>query len=142
MTPINANEEAQVLQRQTLRDYIQNGISKSALKDGEYEAVIANLFFVQNAEDQTKDYLRIELKLPDRILVENRFQGGYFLFERQVKEQLGMLDETLPVLELLQTLIGKTVKIWLSTVIVNGRTYQNISFAAPITETTTDIPSF
>ena len=133
--PKNAVEEITIpTGKLSFRDYIQYGVSRSRLQDGEYRAQITGIQFVQHETDPEKDHLRLEIQLDfdSRVIVENRFASGYFLFERQVKEQLGLADTTLPVPELLSTIKNQPIKIWLKTQAgKDGRTYQNVHFARP-----------
>ena len=143
--PINATEEGvQPTGKLSFRDYMSVGISKNILRDGEYDAVIQAVKFVQDAKDPDKDYLRLEIKLPDRITVENRFISGYFIFEREIKEQLGLADQTIPVPELMQKIVNVPLKIWLQSQVStkDKRTYQNMHFRKPIETSTPEIPKF
>lgn len=130
----------------SFRDYIQHGISRSRLQDGEYHAQIVGIRFVQHETDPEKDYLRLEIQLDfdSRVIVENRFASGYFLFERQIKEQLGLADTSLPVPDLLATIKNQPIKIWLKTQAgSNGRVYQNLHFAKPeVSDDEEEMPKF
>ena len=145
--PNNAVEEIPIpTGKLSFRDYIQHGISRSRLQDGEYRAQIVGIRFVQHETDPEKDYLRLEIQLDfdNRIIVENRFASGYFLFERQVKEQLGLADTSLPVPDLLATIKNQSIKIWLKTQAGNnGRVYQNLHFAKPeVSDDEEEMPKF
>lgn len=147
--PKNAVEEMPLpTGKLSFRDYISFGISRSRLQDGEYPAQIIGISFIQHETDPEKDHLRLEIQLDfdSRVIVENRFASGYFLFERQIKEQLGLADTTLPVPDLLATIKNQPIKIWLKTQAgSNGKTYQNLHFAKPIeteTDETGEIPKF
>jgi hypothetical protein len=144
--PNNAVEEGtQPTGKLSFRDYITNGTSLKAIKDGKYPATIVATKFIKNDKDPEKDYLRLEIKLPDRITVENRFTSGYFLFEREIKAQLGLADVSMPVPELLATIIGKPITVWFQTVVStkDNRKYQNMNFSEPPkpAETTNTIPT-
>jgi len=143
--PNNAAEEIPT-GKLSFRDYIQHGMSRCRLQDGEYHAQIVGVRFVPHETDPDKDYLRLEIQLDfdNRIIVENRFASGYFLFERQIKEQLGLADTTLPVPDLLETIQFQPIKIWYKTQVgKDGRVYQNVHFAKPEPEETeTEVPKF
>ncbi len=131
--PNNAVEEIPT-GKLSFRDYIQHGVSRCRLQDGEYEAQIVGVKFVPHETDPDKDYLRLEILLSfdNRVVVENRFASGYFLFERQIKEQLGLADVTLPVPDLLEAIKFQPIKVWYKTATAkDGRVYQNLHFARP-----------
>ena len=145
--PKNAVEETIPTGKLSFRDYIQHGLSRSRLQDGEYHAQIIGISFIQHETDPEKDHLRLEIQLDfdQRVIVENRFSTGYFLFERQIKEQLELADTSLPVPDLLAAIKFQPIKIWLKTQAgSNGRTYQNVHFAKPedSTDTDTEAPKF
>ena len=145
--PKNAVEEGQVpTGKLSFRDYIQHGISRSRLQDGEYHAQIVGVKFMPHETDPTKDYLRLEIQLDfdSRVVVENRFISGYFLFEREIKEQLGLSDTTMNVPDLLETITFQPIKVWYKTQTgKDGKTYQNLHFAKPEEASTdTEAPKF
>jgi hypothetical protein len=149
--PINPNNAVEEGQEPTgklsFRDYLTVGMSLKAIVDGEYPAKVIATKFVANDKDPEKDYLRLEIQLPDRIVVENRFVSGYFIFEREIKVQLGISDQTLPVPEFLSLIIGKPIKVWYKTVVStkDNKKYQNMSFSEPLPDpaaTLTEIPKF
>jgi hypothetical protein len=132
----------------SFRDYMTLGKSLKAIKDGVYNAMIKTTKFVSNDKDPDKDYLRLEINLPDadnRIVIENRFVSGYFIFEREIKAQLGISDQTIPVPELLAYIVDKPIKVWYSTITSakDNRKYQNMSFSEPVAAPeTTETPKF
>lgn len=144
--PKNATEEGQVpTGKLSFRDYISHGISRSRLQDGEYHAQIVNVRFVPHETDETKDYLRLEIQLDfdGRVVVENRFVSGYFLFEREIKEQLELSDTTINVPDLLDTITFQPIKVWFKTQTKDGRVYQNMYFSKPVEDSTdTEAPKF
>ena len=146
--PKNATEEGQIQipSKLSFRDYIQHGISRSRLQDGEYHAQIVGVKFVAHETDPNKDYLRLEIQLDfdQRVVVENRFISGYFLFEREIKEQLGLSDTTLPVPDLLEAITFQPIKVWYKTQTgKDGKVYQNLHFAKPVEDSTdTEVPKF
>jgi hypothetical protein len=147
--PNNSTEEGtQPTGKLSFRDYISVGVSFKAIKDGCYNAVIKAIKFIQHPTDQEKDYLRLEIQLPDcdnRITVENRFVSGYFIFEREIKAQLGISDQSMPVPELLAYIIEKPIKVWYNTVTStkDNKKYQNMSFSEPVTPpASTEVPKF
>ena len=145
--PKNAVEEMPLpTGKLSFRDYIQRGLSRSRLQDGEYHAQIIGISFIEHETDPEKDHLRLEIQLDfdQRVIVENRFVTGYFLFERQIKEQLELADTTLPVPDLLAAIKNQPIKIWLKTQAgSNGKVYQNVHFAKPEDSTDTEeMPKF
>jgi hypothetical protein len=145
--PKNATEEGQIQipSKLSFRDYIQHGISRCRLQDGEYHAQIIGVKFVAHETDPNKDYLRLEIQLDfdQRVVVENRFISGYFLFEREIKEQLGLSDTTLPVPDLLEAIKFQPIKIWYKTTQKDGKVYQNMYFSKPVEASTdTEVPKF
>ncbi len=145
--PKNAVEEMPLpTGKLSFRDYIKSGISRCRLQDGEYHAQIIQVKFVAHESDPDKDYLRLEIQLDfdGRVIVENRFASGYFLFERQIKEQLGLADTTLPVPDLLDTITFQPIKVWYKTQTgKDGRVYQNLHFAKPeVSDEAEEMPKF
>lgn len=147
--PKNATEEEQIQipSKLSFRDYITTGVSRCRIQDGEYHAQIVGVKFVPHETDPTKDYLRLEIQLDfdSRVIVENRFISGYFLFEREIKEQLGLSDTTLPVPDLLEAIKFQPIKVWYKTQTSpkDGRTYQNLYFSKPVEDSTdTEAPKF
>jgi hypothetical protein len=147
VNPNNAVEEGnQPTGKLSFRDYIAVGTSLKAINDGCYDAKIISTKFMPHPTDPEKDYLRLEIQLPDRITVENRFVSGYFIFEREIKAQLNLSDSTLPVSELLTLILNKPIKVWYQTVVSakDNKRYQNLSFSEPIKPVTTssEVPKF
>jgi hypothetical protein len=148
VNPTNAVEEGtQPTGKLSFRDYINVGTSLKAIVDGVYDAVIINTKFVPNEKDPDKDYLRLEIQLPDRVTVENRFVSGYFIFEREIKTQLGISDQSIPVPALLNAIIGQPIKVWYKTIVSpkDNRKYQNMSFSEPLPDpvaATDAVPKF
>lgn len=133
--PNNAVEEGtQPTGKLSFRDYISIGTSLKAIVDGCYDAKIIALKFVPHATDPEKDYLRLEVQLADRVTVENRFVSGYFIFEREIKKQLGLSDVSMPVAELMTKILNQPIKIWYKSQksLKDNRTYQNMYFAEPV----------
>ena len=129
--------------RQGFKDFFLRGVSLPRLKDGLYEATLKAASFVEADKSKNKDaadYVRLELQLSDRIIVDNRFEKGFGIFESQVKEQLGLQDQTIAIPDLLQLLMKNPFKIWISYQEIEDRTFRNINYIAPRTLTTPDTP--
>lgn len=146
--PKNATEEGQVpTGKLSFRDYLVHGISRSIIKDGEYDAKIVNIQFMQHPTDPEKDYLRLEIQLDfdGRIVVENRFVSGYFIFEREIKIQLGLADTSMPVPDFLAAIKNQPIKVWYKSQLSakDNRVYQNMHFAKPVeAPAATEAPAF
>lgn len=146
--------------RPTLRNHILKGISLPRLKEGEIKDVTLipfeiiaddngepidavyvgsrkSLIVVPNATPTNPDpkaYVRLELQLPDRVYVDNRFDGsGYPIFESHIKQQLKLDEEAIPVLQLLDYLTTHKFSIWITYAQgQDGKTYQNVNYLPPL----------
>ena len=131
--------------RQSLEDFYRSGVSLPQLKDQEYPAQIIGHQYVPpkaGSAPGAEGYIRLDIKLPDRQINDNRFSAGFAVFLNEIKEQLGMQDSTVPVQDLLNTILGQPIKLWISHVVVDGKTYRNVNFKAPAAppKTTDDGP--
>lgn len=124
--------------KMSLQDFYRTGISLSKLKDGEYEATLQAHALVEPTTPEAKPYVRLELKLADRVIVDNRFEAGLPVALDQIKEQLGKSEEAISVLELLDYLKTTTFKIWISYATLDGKTYRNVNYIAPRQDQPTD----
>jgi len=84
-------------------------------------------------------YVRLELQLQDRVIIDNKFTTGFAIFESHIKEQLKLDDEPIPVLELLDKLTTTPFSIWISYAMINGKTYRNINYLPPIVQTVAEV---
>lgn len=122
----------------SLSEYFKSGISLAELKEGEYTAEILKFTLIE-ATQTSPEYVRIDLKLPDRVTNDNRFAVGFKVFETQIKRQLGIEDKEMPIPELCQTAMKQPVKIWVSYYInpTTRKRSRNINYLPPIEEETT-----
>lgn len=124
--------------KQGFKDFFTKGISLHELKDGAYPAKLKSATFVDaDAKNpNSKPYVRLELQLPDRIIIDNRFETGFGLFEQHIKKQLNIQDQDIAIPDLMLMLTTTEFKVWISHVIIEGKSYRNINYLAPIpTET-------
>lgn len=126
--------------KQSLIDFYRNGMSLSKLTDGQYQATLQAHTLVEPTLPDAKPYIRLELKLSDRVIIDNRFDQGFQIALDHVKQQLGISDQTIPVSELLESLKETEFTIWVSYAVINNNTYRNISYLAP-RETTNTTPA-
>ena len=136
ITPRNAKR------RISLSEYFKSGISLAELKEGEYEAEILKFTLIE-ATQTSPEYVRIDLKLPDRVTNDNRFAVGFRIFESQIKRQLGIEDKEMSIPELCQTAMKQPIKVWVSyyTDPSSRKRYRNINYLAPETTQETDEPT-
>lgn len=122
--------------RLSLSEYIKEGISLPRLKEGEHIAKLLSWKIIEPVKMSDKEYVRLDLKLSDRQIVDNRFEAGFYIFESQIRNQLG-LEDPVPVRDLLDSLKTKQFKIWISYIEVadsndKPKTYRNINYIAPV----------
>ena len=120
--------------RQGFKEFFTKGISLPRLTDGIYEATLKSASFIEADKTKNKDaadYVRLELQLSDRIIVDNRFQKGFDIFVSQIKEQLQRGDEAIPIPELLKLLTKTDFKIWVTHIEIEDRTFRNINYLPP-----------
>lgn len=121
----------------SFKDYFTSGISLPKLIDGCYDAVLQNYSFVEPASKDAKPYVRLELRLTNpeqknRIIVDNRFEIGFSKFETEIKDQLGLSDQSMPIPALMELVVKTPFKIWVTHTTIEGRTYRNINYMPPI----------
>lgn len=134
VTPKNANGEF------SLSEYFKSGISLAELKEGEYPAKVLS-FKLVDATENSPEYVRIDLQLPDRVTNDNRFSTGFRIFESQIKKQLGIEDTELSIPDLMQhVLTQEEIKVWVSYYRdpVTKRQYRNFNYIAPIQDAAED----
>lgn len=117
--------------KQSLADFYKTGMSLSRLTDGMYPATLQAHMLVEPTQPDANPYVRLELKLADRVIIDNRFEQGFAIALDQVKQQLDIADQNIPVSELLDSLKETNFNIWVSYADVEGKTYRNISYIAP-----------
>ena len=138
----NVKNQSQDGLRLSFVDYVRHGTSLPRLKEGEeYKATLANWSIVEPVDSNQAPYVRLELQLTDRIVVDNRFEVGFRIFENQIKQQLG-IEEEVKVSELLDKLKETEFKIWVSYQFIKEkqRTYTNYNFLPPV-DTNSETPS-
>ena len=121
--------------RQGFKDFFEKGIALKKLTDGKYEATLKSATFVEAKTDKDKPYVRLELLLSDRMIVDNRFEAGFSIFTDQIKEQLSLGDKDIPVPELIAKLMTIKFDIYISHTDIEGRTFRNINYLPPRTST-------
>lgn len=131
-----SNEGDQVITnvRQGFKDFFTRGISLPKLQDGVYSCTLRSATFIEADKTKNKDaqdYVRLELQLSDRLIIDNRFEKGFGIFESQIKEQLNLSDKAIAIPDLMQTLTESTFKIWVTHIEIEDRTFRNINYIAP-----------
>lgn len=121
----------------SFKDYFTSGVSLPKLIDGCYDAVLQNYSFVEPATKDAKPYVRLELRLTNpeqknRVIVDNRFEIGFSKFETEIKDQLGLSNQSIPVPALMEHVTQTPFKIWVTHATVEGRIYRNINYMPPI----------
>jgi hypothetical protein len=136
--PVTQAPSTQTTKR-SLFDFYTSGIALSKLKEGKHTATLKSHQFIAGEGADAKPYVRLELDLPDRMIVDNRFEAGFSIFLDHIKEQLGKSDDNIAVQDLLSNLISEKTQfnIWISYVTEDNRTYRNINYLPPKSEATT-----
>ena len=128
-TPVNQSQEGG---RMSFSEYIKTGTSLPRLKENTpYRTILKEWKLVEPADSNQTPHVRLELQLEDRVIVDNRFEAGFNIFEIQIKSQLGIEDQEIPVQELLNRLKEEEFTVWISYTTVNGRTYTNKNYLPP-----------
>lgn len=122
----------------SFRDFYHHGIALAKLATGEHQAILQAHRWVEPTNLKDQPYVRLELKLEDRIIIDNRFETGFQIFVNQVKKQLGWEDRSVTIQELLSYLMNNPFKIWISYTVINGAEYRNINYIPPRQETPAD----
>lgn len=120
--------------RQGFKEFFYRGVSLPRLTDGIYEATLKSASFIEADKTKNKnaaDYVRLELQLTDRLIIDNRFEKGFGIFESQIKEQLQLQDKAIPIPELLKLLTKTDFKIWVTHIEIEDRTFRNINYLPP-----------
>lgn len=120
--------------RQDFMAFYNGGTSLPVLKEGCYTGRLISHQFVPEVvtiNKIVKAYVKLDLQLPDRIITDNRFETNFNLALDQVKEQLGLQDEELPVQKVLDLMKSNDIKIWISYADVEGKTYRNVNYIPP-----------
>jgi hypothetical protein len=104
--PVTQAPSTQTTKR-SLFDFYTSGIALSKLKEGKHTATLKSHQFIAGEGADAKPYVRLELDLPDRMIVDNRFEAGFSIFLDHIKEQLGKSDDNIAVQDLLSNLISE-----------------------------------
>ncbi len=115
----------------SFRDFYHHGIALAKLATGEHQAILQAHRWVEPTNLKDQPYVRLELKLEDRVIVDNRFETGFQIMVNQVKKQLGWEDRTVSIQELLAHLMNNPFKIWISYTVINGMEYRNVNYIPP-----------
>lgn len=115
----------------SFRDFYHRGIALAKLATGEHQAILQAHKWIEPTNLKDQPYVRLELKLGDRVIVDNRFETGFQIMVNQVKKQLGWEDRTVSIQELLAHLMNNPFKIWVSYTVINGAEYRNINYIPP-----------
>lgn len=135
----NSNNSNQSQVENSLFSFYNSGVALSRLKEGEYSATLEAHKFVAPTKEGGKPYIRLDLKLADRTINDNRFEVGFNIFLSQIKQQLGLDDENMPVPELLNLLLKTQFKIWVSYYTSeDNKTYRNVNYMPPVLATETE----
>lgn len=124
----------------SFRDFYHHGVALAKLATGEHTAVLQAHRWVEPTNLKDQPYVRLELKLEDRIIVDNRFETGFQIFINHIKKQLGWEDRNVSIQEILSYLMSNPFKIWISYATVDNQEYRNVNYIPPkpVTQETTD----
>lgn len=115
-----------------LLDFYNNGVTLPKLKEGRYTAQIIKHEAQKPKTIDGQPFIRFELQLPDRVIVDNKFLKGFEIMLDQLKTQLGLEDSEMIVQDFLDDLIGKDIDIWIIYAKVEGKgVYRNVNYIAP-----------
>ena len=119
--------------RLSFKDYFSSGVSLPKLVNGTYAAVLQNFSFVDAKGKDDKPYVRLELRLTEetqmnRVIIDNRFEIGFSKFETEIKDQLGIGDQSMPVPALLELVKVSPLKIYITHANVEGKIYRNVNY--------------
>lgn len=108
-----------------------NKTSLPPLKEGYYEAILES-YTEENVADKDLQYIRLNLKLSDRVINDNRFEKGLDIAISQLRKQLAPNNEAAvsyeTILELAKT---KNFCIHVTYTVLEGQTYRNIAYVMP-----------
>lgn len=117
-----------------LFDFFKHGVSLPKLQEGKYTAQIIKYELVKPEKIDGKPYIKFELQLADRVIVDNRFDKGFPIMIEQLKRQLNIENQEVVVQAFFDGLIKDktTIDIWVSYVEVEGKgVFRNINYEAP-----------
>jgi hypothetical protein len=138
-TPTTANGQPKL----RMSDFLTQGVVLGKLAEGAHIATLELFTPIDgNADDGSKDYMKLQWKLEDRVVTDNRFFAGLIILLEQIKS-LTHIDSQNPA-EILSSILNKSVVLYCSYSISakDGKTYRNFSLSKPasveaLTETVT-----
>jgi len=125
----------------SFRDFYHQGVALAKLTAGEHQAILQAHRWVEPTNLKDAPYVRLELKLDDRVIVDNRFETGFQIFINHIKKQLGWEDRNVSIQEILAHLMAEPFKVWISYATVDNAEYRNVNYIPPrpvVQETPTD----
>lgn len=115
----------------SFRDFYQQGVALAKLSAGEHQAILKGHRWVEPTNLKDAPYVRLELSLKDRIIVDNRFETGFQIFINQIKKQLGWEDRSVTVQEILSHMMSNPFRVWISYTVINNQEYRNVNYIPP-----------
>lgn len=115
----------------SFRDFYHQGVALAKLTAGEHQAILQAHRWIEPANLKDQPYVRLELKLEDRIIVDNRFETGFQIFINHIKKQLGWENRSVSIQEILAHLMANPFKVWISYATVDNQEYRNVNYIPP-----------
>lgn len=115
----------------SFRDFYHQGVALAKLKTGEHQAILQAHRWVEPKTLKDEPYVRLELKLEDRIIVDNRFETGFQIFINHIKKQLDWEDRSVSIQEIMAYLMSNPFKVWISYATVDNQEYRNVNYIPP-----------
>jgi hypothetical protein len=115
----------------SFRDFYHQGVALAKLTPGEHSAILQAHKWVEPKTLKDEPYVRLELKLEDRIIVDNRFETGFQIFINHIRKQLGWEDRNVSIQEILAHLMAEPFKVWISYAVVDNTEYRNVNYIPP-----------
>ena len=124
----------------SFRDFYHQGVALAKLTPGEHQAILQAHRWVEPKTIKDEPYVRLELKLEDRVIVDNRFETGFQIFVNHIKKQLGWEDRNVTIQELMSYLMSNPFKVWISYATINNQEYRNVNYIPPKPVTQETLP--
>ena len=122
------------------------GTFQPALAEGIYKVKLLSHEYVENTNDSTKDYIKVDMEVVEgaskgRKINENRFTAGFPVMISHLRQQLNREDEAVEPIKFFNELIENETPfdIWVVKRVVKGSPKTNIHFLEPIKEETPNI---
>ena len=115
----------------SFRDFYHQGVALAKLTAGEHQAILQAHRWVEPTNLKDQPYVRLELKLEDRTIVDNRFETGFQIFINHIKKQLGWENRSVSIQEILAHLMANPFKVWISYATINNQEYRNVNYIPP-----------